>query len=390
MKVATPTALPAARGTSHKYKANTNCSKRSRAYANKGTSEQETAETSSGQKGQHVRDKWTKLRSLKRVEPSPNKAVSTKALQNRKKKFVYSATTDRKKGFICVSELDIVDEPKGAFMMDSEKKDIVFVLLPRKAVLDATGNKAPAVISALEKLQDTMPNTERSPQRHGDCDGNYNTVGVRADRAGPGTAQSKFAESNKQDWNTLVKMNIRCKELALEYLPTGVLRGASQVLAMSKCATMAKSQGPNSNNKAIPDKSPLSATKGKGKLQTLFAAMANAINHWSRAHTDMDFFLSALTVNVKDLVTRDNPTYSIDSPVVHHFIFPEYGKAVALRAGDTLLFSPLHFHCLSQKETHYNGSRVMVTSFYLKTAVVCKNDNRIPLTQEEHDLLGIF
>jgi hypothetical protein len=133
-------------------------------------------------------------------------------------------------------------------------------------------------------------------------------------------------------------------------------------------------------------KTPEKKDKAKKKPPTIFAALANALDYWSPAHTDQDFFYSLFTINVPGLTTLQKKTYSVDLAIVHHFVFPEYGIAVAMRPGDCLLFNPQHFHCLSEKEEKYDGATVYVTSFYLKTAVVCKNDNTIPLTEKEMEI----
>jgi hypothetical protein len=159
----------------------------------------------------------------------------------------------------------------------------------------------------------------------------------------------------------------RCEETAAKFMPTQLLKGFSKVVQAARCVTMGKSYGDEHGEK-------------NRKEAAMFAALANAIDYSSRAHTDLDFWFSLLTVNVPHLLSPKVRTYQLNSEVVHHFVFPEFGIAVALRAGDLLLFNPQYYHCLSHKEVHYDNCRVHATSFYLKTNMMGMNDNTVPLT----------
>jgi hypothetical protein len=101
----------------------------------------------------------------------------------------------------------------------------------------------------------------------------------------------------------------------------------------------------------------------KRKKASMFAALANAIDYSSRAHTDLDFWFSLLTVNIPHLLSEDVKSYQLNLEVVHHFVFPQFGIAVAMRPGDLLFFKPQYYHCLAHKEVHYDKCRVHATSF---------------------------
>ena len=77
----------------------------------------------------------------------------------------------------------------------------------------------------------------------------------------------------------------------------------------------------------------------------------------------------------------------MQAKVCNYFTFAEQGIEVALRPGDTLLFNPLYQHCLSSRTSFYANKDVFCLSLYLKTAVVGKNDNTLPLTKSEMDSL---
>jgi hypothetical protein len=62
------------------------------------------------------------------------------------------------------------------------------------------------------------------------------------------------------------------------------------------------------------------------KTVSLFAAIALAKNYHSPAHTDLDFFLSAFFCHVDDGCCE----YKVDAPIVHYFMFPQYGLSVGV------------------------------------------------------------
>ena len=110
----------------------------------------------------------------------------------------------------------------------------------------------------------------------------------------------------------------------------------------------------------------------------------------SPAHVDKNAFISCLIVshipNTHD--SKRKYFYSVeDNEICCHFLFPEYGKAVALRPGDVLFFNPLHYHCLSDRTDAYQDEKVYVTSFYIKSAQLGLNDNDIELTEKVSTLL---
>jgi hypothetical protein len=83
----------------------------------------------------------------------------------------------------------------------------------------------------------------------------------------------------------------------------------------------------------------------------------------------------------------DIDQYILHAEVSNYFVFPEQGIPVALRPGDKLIFNPKYHHCLSSRAYAYQNKDVYSLSLYLKSAVVGKNDNSIPLADKETDLL---
>jgi hypothetical protein len=76
----------------------------------------------------------------------------------------------------------------------------------------------------------------------------------------------------------------------------------------------------------------------------------------------------------------------LDAAVSNYFVFAEQGIAVVLRPGDMLVFNPNYNHCLSSRTSTYENEDVFSNSLYLKSAIVGKNDNTIPLNQTEIEL----
>ena len=103
---------------------------------------------------------------------------------------------------------------------------------------------------------------------------------------------------------------------------------------------------------------------------------------------DEDFFYSLTTIASKHGLQLDIDRYSMDAEVCNYFTFAEQGIAVALRPGDMLIFNPMYHHCLSSRTHLYETKDVFCLLLYLKTAIVGKNDNSLPLTETDIHLLG--
>jgi hypothetical protein len=386
---------PKVRNLSHSFKGNSFSSRRTKVY--KGLLLREVSTTAPrGKKNTNLRHranaKLRKIGAMKTIEPSVPTSFPTSFLLDAKNKVIFSnstgsATPTNNGGEGAFTHLlntmRIVNDADGTgCQMVDEAGDIVFKLLPRQTVLDHTGDKAYEDVRALHSLQNKKSATKRSELRDGVSSGVYTTTGNHANRGGKGIVQCGFAETDSRSWDCLVQMSRRCEETAAKFLPTNFLTGISKVIHAAGCVTMSKTSSGEQKKKEKND-------------AAMFAALANAIDYnaidySSRAHTDLDFWFSLLTVNVPLLLSSTVKNYQYDLEVAHHFVFPEFGTAVAIRPGDLLLFNPRYFHCLSHKEVHYDDLRVHATSFYLKTNMLGMNDNSIPLTaaeQEEEKLL---
>jgi hypothetical protein len=104
-----------------------------------------------------------------------------------------------------------------------------------------------------------------------------------------------------------------------------------------------------------------------GRLKSV-AAMASLVNYSAPAHVDDDYLFSIHQLNVNGCIA--------DNVIVQCFCFPAYSFAIGLRSG--------LYHCLSEKSTPYAKKDVHVTTFHVKTAHVGKNDNSLPLTENDN------
>jgi hypothetical protein len=77
----------------------------------------------------------------------------------------------------------------------------------------------------------------------------------------------------------------------------------------------------------------------------------------------------------------------MDADVSNYFVFAEQGIAVAVRPGDILVFDPQYHHCSSSRALEYENDDIFSLSLYLKSAVVGKVANKLPLNETEIKLL---
>ena len=149
-----------------------------------------------------------------------------------------------------------------------------------------------------------------------------------------------------------------CEEVAKGYLPSNEIRGLKAAQLLGKWQEI--------NGVAS---------------HPIWGSLTCGKNYYLNSHTDEDFFYSLTTIASEGGgLCQDSDRYSIKTEVCHYFTFTEHGIAVALRPGDMLIFNPLYHHCLSCRTSLYESKDVFCLSLYLKTAVIGKNDNSLPLT----------
>jgi hypothetical protein len=111
-----------------------------------------------------------------------------------------------------------------------------------------------------------------------------------------------------------------------------------------------------------------------------FGGIAFGKNVFLWCHTDQDFTFSMIQVFLKG-----HDRYRVTDDVVVYFCFPTIGIAVPLRPGDYLLFNATIPHCVSSRCRFED--EIVVTSMYLKTAIVGMNNNDLPLTDEQASII---
>jgi hypothetical protein len=227
----------------------------------------------------------------------------------------------------------------------------VFVI-PRDKMLESVNSKNTSnVVRALERLQATEKSCNRSSSKKGRSTSRskYTIFGNKIHRGGTGFVKDRLSKIDPHAARTLEKWAKRMEHVTSEFIPSKLLQGISKANGLS----------------AWP-------TTGKCKF---VSAMASSVNYSAPAHLDDDFLFSIHQLNVEGALESNN--------IVQCMCFPTYGFAIGLRPGDIILFNPHVHHCLSEKTETYSKDNVHVSTFYVKTAHVGKNNNSIPLTDQE-------
>ena len=93
-------------------------------------------------------------------------------------------------------------------------------------------------------------------------------------------------------------------------------------------------------------------------------------------------------MSIIQVFLKGKSEYLSNDDVVVYFCFPTIDVAVPLRPGDYLLFNSRIPHCISSRCKVEED--ILVTSIYLKTAVVGMNNNDLPLTEEQTRIVERF
>ena len=283
--------------------------------------------------------------------------TSNRCLPNAPKECVILSAKD---------DLQVIDTKRGAELR-SKSGDMVFILLPRhQSVGDMTRvNTILKSLYALDKAKVKADTRGKKRVAVPEDVGKYATVGLKPIRfrkqGSPGVGEFWPESLSKDDREQILMLMKRVEHTASRYLPPNDLRGirAAKLLGEWSELNVGASQPP------------------------IYGSLASALNYYLNSHTDEDFFYSVMTVASATGLQKDVDRYDMDAKVCNYFTFAEQGIAVALRPGDVLLFNPQYQHCLSSRTTLYKNADVFSLSLCLKTAIVGKNDNSLPLTQTE-------
>jgi len=251
-------------------------------------------------------------------------------------------------------DLDLYTSDTGAaHWMDRAQEIFSVVVIPREKTRERVNEKNTATaVKALEKLQQVEKDCKRSVSKTGTSTtkGKYAIFGNKIFRGGHGFVQALLSKLDLRNSKVLENMASRMEDIVSEFVPSSWLRAISKANGCSAWPTLSKCK--------------------------FVAAMASAMNYSAPAHVDDDFIFSIHQLNVEGRLNWDHA-------VVQYMCFPTLGFAIGLRPGDVILFNPHVHHCLSEKTQAYNDIDVHVTTFYVKTAHVGKNDNTLALTEQE-------
>jgi hypothetical protein len=189
-------------------------------------------------------------------------------------------------------------------------------------------------------------------------------VGLKPNRGSHGILDSWPHKLSAKDKKQILKFMSQCQEVANGYIKSKELHGIQIV-------------------KLILNWESIEGCRDGSILPSL----SQALNTYLSTHTDNHFFYSLMTTACCHALRDDIDQYKLHAEVSNYFVFPEQGIAVALRLGDMLIFNPKYHHCLSSCTEAYQNKDVYSLSLYLNSAVIGKNDNRIPLNDKETDLL---
>ena len=357
------------RGFQHVYKSTKTTSSQRVHAAFKATVKNGTPRSKHAMRRDKMKRK--KIDGLKKVSSSPAHSLDKIFLTSRP--VFYSGTPNRilqntiPKGHVlsAIKDLQVINTVSGA-RMESASGDTVFILIPRHDSIHKMTHVKKTLTSlyALDKGKSYAEIRGKTRIPVAEDDGKYTTVGLKPNRGCKGITESWPNKLSGVDKDTIIKLMTRCEEVAKGYLPSNEVRGLQ----------MAKLLGEWQEINGVAS-------------HPIWGSLACGKNYYLNSHTDEDFFYSLTTIASERGLRQDIDRYSMDAEVCNYFIFAEQGIAVALRPGDMLIFNPLYHHCLSSRTSLYGTEDVFCLSLYLKTAVVGKNDNSLPLTETDIHLV---
>jgi hypothetical protein len=317
------------------------------------------------------RKKTKKIDCLEQVELSPRHVIKKEVLES--KPVFFSGTWDRivpnrvpnSLVLSAIQDLQVVDTVEGARMI-LENGDIVFILIPRLDSISRVTNvnKILATLYGLEKRKTTSEKRGKKRIPVSENGGKYGTIGLKPNRGSPGICDSWPKKMSRVEKDQIVKLMRSCQDVANGFIPSNKLRGIQIARLLQGWDEM-----------------------DGGTSQSIWGSLAYGRNHYLNAHTDEDFFYSVITIHSPHGLRNDIDRYHLHAKICNYFAFPEQGRVVGLRPGDIIIINPRYGHCLSSRTSMYETRDVFSMSMYLKTAIVGKNDNSLPLTETDESLL---
>jgi hypothetical protein len=260
--------------------------------------------------------------------------------------------------------------------------EILFVILPRVTSVAVVGRRSEDDVNLMEEIIASAVATRRSAAKamHATVD-----IGLRPQRGRHGVSMSASLRSSGSFLERVRQLCYRTERAMSGYIPAEDISRFDFVRDIAcPFSTLLK------ENNGVFDVGENEEDKRSSRPGYSTAASTSR-DFMSAAHVDKDFFYSTTTVRSALYSDGYGRKYDWncyrDSPVAHHFIFPVHNVAVSLRPGDILVFNPTHYHCCSHKLDAYVDLPFYFTTFYVKTANVGGNDNRIPISELQEDIL---
>ncbi|GFH48503.1 hypothetical protein CTEN210_04979 [Chaetoceros tenuissimus] len=262
-----------------------------------------------------------------------------------------------------VSELEIIDDTNG-FSLHNEKGHVIATLVPReKALLDRPKDIFEALNLCLQKAN---PKYTRGGTR---------LVGVKNKDDGAeayfcrGWTPCRNKKGNYEKWMEHEKKVPGLVERIQKLIRFNDNKAQGYIHPMHlKGFKMAEKKGfSDFVNACSPDANPEELIKQGQVLVSIAVGVGSYLN----AHKDDDAFVSVITS-----LAEDEDHYKEEADIVTYFCFPDQGRAIALRAGDILVFNSAdELHCSSSNSEAFSNETVFNCSMYLKTNVLAGNNN---------------
>jgi hypothetical protein len=274
----------------------------------------------------------------------------------------------------------IVDSTTGIEMARNDKlRTKVFRLLPRHAIIEKSNwdaNENYKTLIAYHKEVVDVKGKQKPSVRTSSSGGErqalyedgseqwYHTPGAKINRNGRGVTNTKPIDIDPKKWNDLMRMMRRAEDISKTYLEKEMIWGVTEA---HKRVNWPKVKLSGDETPAGIDDAARNQLPMMEQGPQIWQQLAVANNVMLNCHKDDDFFVSGVTV------LHECDAYTMEDPIVQYFVFPEDGVAVALRAGDILLFNPSIPHCISSR--CYYKHDILACSFYLKARLVGGHDN---------------
>lgn len=244
------------------------------------------------------------------------------------------------------------------------------ILVPRRIVLEQSCKKITLTTSLCEALEAVEDNMRTSQERGGSkfvirekCD-KYVCVGTQTCRASPGIRSMHYAleRTPPQHQKRIIRYFRQVEHLFMQFVGTEEIRLVKEAIDLVEAKTF-----------KIAD----SSSTQRSSSTCIYGAFAFGKNVYLNCHWDKDFTYCATSIHMKK-------QYSESQDVVAYFAFPRLGFVIPMRPGDILFFNPKEPHCVSSRCNNHDNIYCM--SLYLKSDNIGKNDNSLPLTDNQEEL----